>query len=225
MLIKRAADGDAAATAAAAVLRQRIRLALDARGRALIAVSGGSTPWPMLQALGREHLDWPNVHVFQVDERWAPDGDPARNLTQLSECLPVSAALHPVPVADSADPETAARIYASTLAQHAGDPVALDVVHLGLGDDGHTASLVPGDPVLEVSNRDVAATGAYQGHRRVTLTYPLLARCRLALWLVSGAAKAAAVRALLGGDATIPGARVKTPYQLLVADRAALSGR
>lgn len=222
MLVKATIDSGAAATLAAALLARRIKLALASSGRASIAVSGGRTPWRMLQVLAREPLDWANVHVFQVDERWAPDGDPARNLTRLRHCLPGAAMLHPIPIAGAADPAAAARAYAATLARHCGNPAQLDVIHLGLGDDGHTASLVPGDPVLEVHDHDVAATADYQGHRRVTLTYPLLARCRLALWLVSGSAKVAAVRALLRGDRAIPAARVQAPYQLLVADRAAL---
>ena len=154
--------------------------------------------------------------IFQVDERVAPDGDPDRNLTQLQRALPPGGAadVRPMPVwAD--DLEAGAAQYASEL------PAALDLVHLGLGPDGHTASLVPDDPVLDVADRDVAVTDEYQGRRRMTLTYPALARARGILWLVTGEDKVDALVRLRAGDHTIPGGRISTAHALVVADAAA----
>src|SRR5262249_36911006 len=160
----------------------------------VMAVSGGHTPWQMLRALANEAVPWESVHVVQVDERIAPAGDPDRNLTHLQESLLEHAPLpadqiYAMPV-EGPDLESAARNYARTLQQIAGTPPVLDLAHLGLGPDGHTASLVPNDPVLNINNRDVALTGVYQNHRRMTLTYPMLNRSRQILWVVTGAGKA-----------------------------------
>ena len=95
------------------------------------------------------------------------------------------------------------------------------LVHLGLGPDGHTASLVPGDPVLDITDADVAATGSYHGRRRMTLTFPTINRCRLVLWLVTGGEKAAALVRLREGDRSIPASRVRQDRSLVLADRAA----
>jgi 6-phosphogluconolactonase len=179
-----------------------------------LAASGGRTPWAMFGALARMALPWERVGIWQVDERLAPDGDPDRNLTSLEAVLPAGATLHPMPVTDP-DPDAAARAYASGL------PPAFDLVHLGLGDDGHTASLVPGDPVLDVEDRDVAVTGPYRGRRRMTLTYPALARARFVLWLVTGEDKAPVLPRLLARDRSIPAGRVAAPSQLVLADAAA----
>lgn len=225
MQIEAVVDTEEAAAQAAAQVACELDAAIRQRGQALVAFSGGNTPWAMLMQLQRESLDWSRVHVFQVDERWAPDGDPARNLTYLEPRLPAEAVLHPVPVTPWPSPEAAAEAYARILRQQAGPVPRLDVVHLGLGQDGHTASLVPGDPVLDVYDRDVAATGPYQGHRRVTFTYPLLDRARLVLWLICGAAKHQALGALMAGDRRFPAARVAAPRQILVADRTALGER
>jgi 6-phosphogluconolactonase len=168
------------------------------------------------------------VHVVQVDERVAPPGDPARNWTPIAERLVAAARIppahaHPMPVEDS-DLDGAAARYAAVLQGLAGAPPVLDLVQLGLGADGHTASLVPGDPVLDVVDRDVAGTGIYQRHRRMTLTFPALARARRVLWLVTGAEKRAALARLLAGDRSIPAARVGARDQLVLADRAAAGG-
>ena len=162
-------------------------------------------------------LPWEKVTIFQVDERVAPDGDPDRNLTQLLRSLPAGGAadVRPMPV-ESDDLDEAAAAYASAL------PPAFDLVHLGLGPDGHTASLVPGDPVLEVTDRDVALTGEYQGRRRMTLTYPVLGRAQQVLWLVTGADKVDALRRLRSGDTTIPAGRVAARSSLILADHAAM---
>ncbi|MFI5315033.1 MAG: 6-phosphogluconolactonase, partial [Myxococcota bacterium] len=188
-------------------------------------LSGGSTPWEMLRALAGEDVPWSSVHLFQVDERVAPADDPARNLTHLRESLLQRAPLRPEQVhampVESVELEAGAAHYAQELQSFAGAPAVLDLVHLGLGPDGHTASLVPGDPVLEVIDRDVAVTGPYQARRRMTLTYPVLARAREILWLVTGADKAAMLARLRDGDAAIPAGRVRGDRALALVDRAA----
>ncbi len=225
MRIEILADPDAAAARAAAVIAADSRAAVAAHGRFVMAVSGGRTPWLMLRALAGEDVPWQDVHVFQVDERVAPAGDPDRNLTHLHESLIARAPLppgqiHSMPV-ESPDLEAAAAQYARTLEQLAGSPPVLDLVHLGLGPDGHTASLVPGDPVLAVADRDVALTGVYMGRRRMTLTYPVLNRARRVLWLVTGSDKAAMLDRLFAGDASIPAGRIRTENSVVLADRAA----
>jgi 6-phosphogluconolactonase len=216
---------DSVAQRAAAIVAEEARLAAAARGRFVLAVSGGHTPWLMLRALATDDVPWPAVQIVQVDERVAPAGHPDRNLTHLRESLldraPLSAGqIHAMPV-ESADLETAARQYAATLEQIAGSPPVLDLVHLGLGPDGHTASLVPGDPVLDIEDTDVAVTGVYQGRRRMTLTYPAINRSRRVLWVVTGGEKALMLPRLLDGDESIPAGRVSRERARLVADRAA----
>jgi 6-phosphogluconolactonase len=205
------ADAEAAARRGAELMADAV--SDDARN---LAVSGGRAPWRMFELLGERDLDWARVTIFQVDERIAPDGDPDRNLTHLRESLPAPALkrLRPMPVTDP-DPEAAAARYAAEL------PEALDLVHLGLGPDGHTASLVPGDPVLEVSDQRVATTGEYQGRRRMTLTYPVLEAARQVLWLVTGADKADALAKLRAGDESIPAGRVRNANSILIAEQAA----
>src|SRR6185369_17938725 len=116
-------------------------------------------------------------------------GDPDRNLTHLRASLGPNEAsvrsIHPMPV-EGPDLQAAASDYAGELKKFAGGPPMLDLVHLGLGGDGHTASLVPGDPVLNVMDREVALTKEYMGRCRMTLTYPILNRARRILWLVTG---------------------------------------
>jgi 6-phosphogluconolactonase len=196
------------------------RAAVTARGRCTIALSGGRSPWAMLRALADEDVPWDAVHVFQVDERVAPASDLDRNLTQLRESLPAPARVHAMPV-EARDLEAGAADYARELGRVAGEPPVLDLVHLGLGPDGHTASLVPGDPVLGVVDRDVAVTGPYQERRRMTVTYPLLDRAREILWLVTGADKAPVLARLRDGDPRIPAGRVRSDRALALADRAA----
>jgi 6-phosphogluconolactonase len=218
-------DPDSVARAASARIAADARVAIAARDRFTFAVSGGQTPWIMLRALANEDIPWAGVHLFQVDERVAPDGDPDRNLTHLRESLLQHAPLRPeqihaMPV-EAADLESAATQYAMTLQDISGSPAVLDLVHLGLGPDGHTASLVPGDPVLGVTNADVALTGVYQSRRRMTLTYPALNRARRVLWVVTGNEKTEMLQRLLDGDISIPAGRVHREQALLLADRAA----
>ncbi len=209
-------DAGAVARRGAEVVAGEAAAAVAASGRFTFAVSGGRTPWAMFAELPAT-LPWDRVTIFQVDERVAPDGDPDRNLTHLLESLPAGAAadVRAMPVGAD-DLEAAASRYAAAL------PDAFDLVHLGLGPDGHTASLVPGDPVLEVTDRDVAVTGSYQGHRRMTLTYPALDRARRILWLVTGDDKTRAMRLLRDGDRSIPAGRVSAERALAVADAAAV---
>jgi 6-phosphogluconolactonase len=218
-------DADAAAQAAALQIAADARDAVAARGRFVLAVSGGKTPWIMLRALGAENVPWPSVHIVQVDERIAPAGNPDRNLTHLSESLLGHSPLRPeqihaMPV-ESADLDAAAHQYAETLESLCGSPPVLDLIHLGLGPDGHTASLVPKDPVLDITNADVALTGVYQNRRRMTLTYPVLNRARHILWLATGAEKAPMLPRLLSADPTIPAGRVRQDRAVVIADRAA----
>ena len=219
-------DAEAVAREAAKIIAAEAREAVAARGRFIMAVSGGHTPWQMLRALAKENVPWKAVHLLQVDERIAPAGDPDRNLTHLRESLLEHAPLgeeqiHAMPV-EEADLEGAARRYAHTLEQIAGTPPVLDLAHLGLGPDGHTASLVPNDPVLSVVDRDVALSGVYMKRRRMTLTYPMLNRSRRILWVVTGADKVAMLHRLRAADASIPAGRVDQGNASVLADRAAV---
>ena len=220
-------DANSVALRAASLIAEEARAAVATRGRFVMAVSGGHTPWQMLRALAGKEVPWRAVHVVQVDERIAPAGDPDRNLTHLRESLLEHAPLSPeqicaMPV-ESADLEAAATLYAQTLREIAGSPPVLDLAHLGLGPDGHTASLVPGDRVLHVTDADVALTGVYQGRRRMTLTYSVLNRSRRILWLVTGSEKAEMLVRLRNGDESIPAGRVCQDQAFVLADRAAAS--
>ena len=219
-------DADSVAKEAAKLIAAKARAAVAARGRFVMAVSGGHTPWQMLRVLANEAVPWESVHVVQVDERIAPAGDRDRNLTHLQESLLEHAPLpaeqiYAMPV-EGPDLESAARNYARTLQQIAGTPPVLDLAHLGLGPDGHTASLVPNDPVLNINDRDVALTGIYQNHRRMTLTYPMLNRSRQILWVVTGAEKVGMLARLRNADVSIPAGRIRREEALVIADRAAL---
>ena len=216
-------DADAVARQAAALIATEARAAVAARGRFVLAVSGGHTPWAMLRALSGEDVPWANVYATQVDERVAPAGDPDRNLTHIRESL--RAPLRPeqilaMPV-EAPDLQAAVARYAASLQEIAGSPPVLDLVHLGLGPDGHTASLVPGDRVLEVTDADVALTGIYQGRRRMTLTYPMINRARRILWLVTGGEKVEMLGRLRKGDPSIPAGRIRQDQAVVFADQAA----
>lgn len=213
---------DEAAAQAAATIALQLRAALELRDRALVAFSGGSTPGPMLDALALWPLPWDRVHVLQVDERIGPDlGDDERNLTMLVRRLVEPAGL---PASNlHAWPTDADDVLAASLAVYAaavGDQ-PIDVVHLGVGSDGHTASLVPGDHALDVVDSPVAVTAPYAGHRRVTLTFPVLATARSRVVLVAGVGKADALRQLRTGDPSVPVGRIPHARTFVLADTAA----
>jgi 6-phosphogluconolactonase len=209
-------DTQAVARQAAEVIGAHARAAIEARGSFALAVSGGRTPWSMFALLAQQHLDWSRCTIHQVDERVAPAGDDSRNLTHLLQSLPepACARLRPMPV-EEADLEAAADRYAAEL------PDQIDLIHLGLGADGHTASLVPGDPVLDVDDRDVALSGPYQGQLRMTLTFRVLDRARARLWVITGEDKRDALPRLREHDRSIPAGRVTAESSLIVADAAA----
>lgn len=226
MKIEVFADDESTAGAAAKTIAAEAYAAVAARSQFVMAVSGGHTPRIMLRALANEDVPWEDIHVVQVDERVAPAGHPDRNLTHLQETLlhhlPIRPEqIHAMPV-ESPNLEAAARHYALTLCEIAGSPPTLDLVHLGLGPDGHTASLVLGDSVLNVSDTDVALTGSYQGRRRMTLTYPVINRARRILWLVTGSEKVEMLVRLRQGDASIPSGGIRQDRAAIFADRAAV---
>jgi 6-phosphogluconolactonase len=220
-------DAAAAAVMAADWLAARIVEDVAARGRCVLALSGGETPWKMLEELITRNVPWHALQVAQVDERVVAADDPRRNFLRIHDLLCKrgrldAAQLHPMPV-ERPDPDLAAREYAKTLAVIAGTPPVLDIVQLGLGADGHTASLLPGDATLKISDRDVAATQLHAGTRRVTLTYPCINRARAHCWLVTGAAKAAMLRDLIAGRGEFPAAKVARENAIAFSDAAAVT--
>jgi 6-phosphogluconolactonase len=212
------ADAEAAARRGAELIAEAARQAIADRGSFSLAVSGGHAPWRMFELLGAEAIDWGAVVIFQVDERIAREGDDDRNLTHLLGSLPDAGAARvmPMPVDDD-DLDAATARYSAEL------PDSLDLVHLGLGPDGHTASLIPGDPVLEVMDRRVALTGEYQGRRRMTLTYAALEAAREVVWLVTGKDKVEALAKLRAGDESIPAGRVHARDATLLASAESVS--
>ncbi|MEM9891807.1 MAG: 6-phosphogluconolactonase [Actinomycetota bacterium] len=232
-------DDDEWAEETARLLAERIQTIIDARGHCTFALSGGSTPAPVFHALAQRELDWDRVVLLQADERVVPADDPARNLVMQREAfadLPV--AWLPLPVdqlleegtALDLDPASAPPIaersgavaaFVEQLHRLADDPAVVDVIHLGLGDDGHTASLFPDDPALQVLRDPVAVTGEQAGHRRMTLTRPVLDRARSVFWLVRGSSKVPALGRLLAGDLAIPAGLVMPAMSVVVADAAA----
>jgi len=215
-------NSDLVAMRAASVIAEEAMKAVRLRGLFILAVSGGKTPWKMLRALASKDLQWERIHLLQVDERLAPYGHPDRNLTHLLESLnethsslPVN--IHAMPVEET-DPEKAAALYEKTIGNIAGSPSIIDLIHLGLGTDGHTASLIPGDPVLKITGRDVATTGIYQGRRRLTLTYPLINRARKILWVITGSEKKEMLQRLLAVDSLIPAGRISRKNSMILTD-------
>jgi 6-phosphogluconolactonase len=224
MTIEILPDAHSVARRGAQWIAEQARTAIAARGQFVLGVSGGTTPSPMLRELALAKMNWHCVDIIQVDERVAPAGDADRNLTALCENLGgmprATARIHAMPV-ESEDLADAAKRYSKLLESVAGTPPVLDLAQLGLGADGHTASLVPGDPALDVADADVAWVREYQGRARLTLTYPILNRARQVLWLVTGSEKAGALARLLKGDRSIPAGRVRLDAALVLADRAA----
>jgi len=218
-------DPGTVATRAAERIAEVAWEAVAERGRCALAISGGTTPWLAFRALAGEDVPWDRVHLFQVDERVAPPGDPERNFAHLKEALidrigiPASN-VHPMPVEEE-DLDAGRRRYEADLRGIAGTPPVLDLVQLGLGEDGHTASLLPGDAALQVVDADVAVSGLYRGRRRMTLTFPAIDRSRCILWLVTGSGKSAALGRLRAGDRSIPAGRVRSDRAFLLADKAA----
>jgi len=218
-------DSEAVAQKAAGFVADTLREAVAARGLATLALSGGRTPARMLELLAGEPLPWSKLHLFQTDERMVPSDDAARNARAirrlLTEHVPLPPQqLHWMPV-ERADTEEACGGYQATLRAIAGSPPRLDLIHLGLGEDAHTASLFPGDAAATRRERDVVTTAVHGGWRRMTLTAPVLEGARQLLWLVCGADKRRALRALLERDAATPAGRIPQDRALLIADRAA----
>jgi 6-phosphogluconolactonase len=214
---------DMVARQAASIIAREARKSVALRGRFIMAVSGGKTPWQMLRALADENVPWEGMHILQVDERLAPEGHPDRNITHLRESLSgvaplLAGRIHAMPVEEE-DREAAAARYARTISEIAGSPAIIDLIHLGLGPDGHTASLIPGDPVLDVTTRDVALAGIYQGRQRLTLTFPIINRARKLLWLVTGSEKSEMLKRLLDSDFSIPAGRISQENAMVLTDR------
>jgi 6-phosphogluconolactonase len=227
-----AANTEELARQTAEQLASMIDLALAERDRAQIALAGGSTPRAAYLRLGAEHLPWDRVDVLLGDERWVRPDDLASNARLLQESLLVDgpgrqASFHPVPT-HLPTPEASADAYADLLIQLCGgEPPKLDVVLLGLGEDGHTASLFPGTSAPLVRDRWVT-TGAGKGLPRITLTAPALSAARSVVFLVSGAGKRQALERLLDPQESperTP-ARLVSPLGevLILADAAAASG-
>ena len=229
MIVEVLADGEALARRAVDVLVEASVRAIEERGVFVWAVSGGSTPRRMLELLSeRTDLDWSSTHLFQVDERIAPDGSNDRNATMLDTALLTEtflerntpAGIHLMPVTAD-DLDAAATAYGELMDSHAGSPMVFDVVQLGMGGDGHTASLIPGDPILEVDDVDVALTGEYQGRRRMSFTWPVLDRAKQLLWVVGGESKQVAVQQFLSNDPAIPATLPTQARATVLLDEAA----
>jgi 6-phosphogluconolactonase len=209
-----------------------IDLALAQRDRAQIALAGGETPKAAYGRLGQEHLPWNRVDVLLGDERWVDAADPASNARMLQETLlaqgPASqACFHPVPT-DRATPALSAEAYAEILATICpGQPPRFDLMLLGLGDDGHTASLFPGTAAPTVTDQWVTI-GEGKGLPRITLTAPVLSAARQVIVLVSGAGKQQALRRLLDPEESAertPAKLVRPDGEVLIlADAAAADG-
>ena len=210
-----APDPQGAASEAAAWLARQLRNAVSRRGVATMALSGGSTPAMMLAALAEMPAPWEATTVFQVDERVAPDGDPDRNASLLEPLRSCGAVINLMPVT-AADLESASRQYAALL------PDRLDVVHLGVGDDGHTASWPPGDPVVHAGGA-VAVSGEYKGRVRMTLTVPTVNAARHRMVLATGTPKATIIERWMLHDHGLPIERVSRTNTLVVLDQQAAS--
>lgn len=231
MIVEVLADGEALASRSVEVILEAGASAIEERGKFVWAISGGTTPRRLLELLSeRTDLDWSRTHLFQVDERVAPDGDADRNATMLDTALLTEtflaentpAGIHLMPVT-SDDLAAASFGYGELMDQHAGSPVVFDLVQLGMGGDGHTASLIPGDPILGIDDRDVAISEQYQGRIRMSLTWPVLDRAKQLLWVVGGESKQDAVRLFLDNDPSIPATLPTQARATVLLDQAAAS--
>jgi 6-phosphogluconolactonase len=219
-LVTRVPDADAAAERAADVLATAIDAARTIHGAAHVAVAGGSTPKRAYQLLGPRLGDWRDVHLWFGDERVVPDDSPDSTLRLLRESLDApGATIHRV--ATELGAEGAAEAYAREL----GD-TTLDVVLLGMGEDGHTASLFPGHPQLHAEGVVVPVHDSPKPPPdRVTLTLGKINDGRRLLLLVSGEGKANALRRVLAGpDDEVPASLLDRGKLEVVADDAALTG-
>jgi 6-phosphogluconolactonase len=219
------ADARSVATRAAGIIARQARECFAARRRFVMAVSGGSTVRTMLRMLGQEEIPWGGVYVVQGHERIGATGNRDTNLPDVRKALmedtPINPKnIYPMPVHLS-DANAAAEQYAASLQSLCGNPPVIDLVQLELFSSGRTAALLPGDPVLEVTNRDVAVTEVHEQRRRMTLTYPALNRSRQILWIVTGSEKQKALAQLRAGDLAIPASRVSRDHALLLTDHAA----
>lgn len=208
---------------AAGIIAGKIQDAVAESGTACIALSGGDTPKTMLRALASRALPWRKVMIFQVDERIVAIDDPRRNLAGLTAAFarvprwPRTLCAMPV---DNESPRAGTARYVDELRAWAGNPPHIDVVHLGLGEDGHTASLFAGGDGLD-TGCDVAVTGPYKGTQRMTLTLNAINRSHSRVWLVTGSAKRLVVQRFLDGDAALVASRVSRINATLVLDDAA----
>ena len=216
-------NSDLVARRAATVIAGEARKAVALRGRFIFAISGGKTPWKMLHELTNEDVPWKNMHIFQVDERFAPEGHSDRNMTYIQKSLLGHAPTLPVWIhgmqMEEKEPEEAVAGYSRTIRAIAGSKSIIDLIHLGLGPDGHTASLIPGDPVLNITDKDVALTGIYQGRHRMTLTFPIINRARKLLWLITGTEKSEMLQRLLEKDLSIPASHIQQEHALVLTDK------
>jgi len=198
-----------------------VRSAVEQGGVANIALSGGNTATSMLAALSRQEVPWARVHVYQVDERVAPDGDANRNATALTaellDAVPLpSGNIHLLPVT-ATNLDDAASAFGARLPR-------FDVVHLGMGNDGHTASWPPGDPVIEVRHQPIAVVGPFNGHLRMTVTPAVTSPSHLIVFLIVGVSKREPLAAMLAGDPAIPASHVPRERTVVHVDRAAWDG-
>ena len=215
---------EAVAQKATKIIAELAQERIRSTGTFLFAMSGGTTPWKVLRQLADTTLTWEAIELFQVDERIAPAGDPQRNLTKINENLlnpiaPLQAQVHAIPV-ELSPPESAAEKYAQSLRERCGNPPILDLIHLGLGEDGHTASLLPGDPARK-SLAPVTVTMQYQSLRRITMTYPTLNAARQRLWIITGARKRSMLERLYHDDSRIPAGLVERRNSIILADKEA----
>jgi 6-phosphogluconolactonase len=220
--VRRCADAtELTRSAAELILADCVEVVGTRAGAYTLGLSGGRTPRLMFQALADLPMPWGRVHIFQVDERVAPAGDEDRNFTYLSKCLLELVAIpsenvHPMPV-ERGDLASACLRYEDEL-QRVTDGAPLDLLQLGLGDDGHTASLPPDEPILDITDRGVWYVEQFNGRPRMSMTYPLINRAERILWLAVGSAKAEMCRRLVASDRSIPAGRVAAENSVLLAD-------